>query len=653
MPTYRERSIRPEELHSGRLTRVFAVLAVVFVATLAAAPLRPYFAEWRGIQKRYNQLAAQSGGAPVPIAIQQIWKPDAGVTDRCVTCHLGMGTAQPVPGDRLFAAHPPIPHDPRELGCTICHGGQGRGTTTDAAHGFVSHWDEQLVGPPHQGAGCGSCHDAVPRVSRTDLARGAALAERLDCLSCHRTDGRGRGNAADLSAIGLKGFRPDWHAWHLAERDKDATGVWRASYDEIPTGDLSLLDAFLRTRVGMPKVVEAQALANERGCLGCHKIRGDGGDEGPALDTSGLRPIGDLDFSRVAGEATLVNYMRQHLLDPPGVVAGSLMPPPPVTAAEADLLTTYILFLRRRELPAAFLPKDRLRRDLLGEADSPLSGEAIYGAYCRGCHNAAGEGRNYGNLDVRFPAIGGADFLDVVTDHFLETTLKRGRLGRRMPALGAPGGSLDNREVMAVVAHLRTLGPVAPTFAEVERAPADLAAGAEIYASDCTACHGAGGEGTPLGSPLAARDNAGGRTRQRMHDALAAGMPDKAMPAYRAYDARTVRSVADFVSGLPPVSASRAAWKLGTGNPAGGEATYARVCAGCHGMKGEGGKGPALANAGFRAAGTREYVAMTVIRGRSGTPMPAFGRDSASYPRLTAQDALDVAAFVLGQLGRQ
>jgi mono/diheme cytochrome c family protein len=69
-------------------------------------------------------------------------------------------------------------------------------------------------------------------------------------------------------------------------------------------------------------------------------------------------------------------------------------------------------------------------------------------------------------------------------------------------------------------------------------------------------------------------------------------------------------------------------------------------------VKGEGGKGPALANSGFREAATREYVAMTVIRGRSGSPMPAFGRDSASYPRLSAQEALDVSAYVMERLGR-
>jgi mono/diheme cytochrome c family protein len=36
-----------------------------------------------------------------------------------------------------------------------------------------------------------------------------------------------------------------------------------------------------------------------------------------------------------------------------------------------------------------------------------------------------------------------------------------------------------------------------------------------------------------------------------------------------------------------------------------------------------------------------------VLRGREGTPMPAFSQNNASYPHLTDADAADVAAFVM------
>jgi mono/diheme cytochrome c family protein len=56
--------------------------------------------------------------------------------------------------------------------------------------------------------------------------------------------------------------------------------------------------------------------------------------------------------------------------------------------------------------------------------------------------------------------------------------------------------------------------------------------------------------------------------------------------------------------------------------------------------------GPALANPGFQRAATPAFVTATVLRGREGTPMPAFSQNNASYPRLTDADAADVAAFV-------
>lgn len=562
--TFRRLSIRSADLQLSRLATIMAALSVVFLGVLAAAPLKPYFSEWRVVQTRYNRIAEESGGTPIPVAIQQVWKPSLGIADRCVTCHLGMGAvASPIDGDPLFAAHPPIPHEPSAFGCTVCHGGQGRATTKDAAHGFVTHWDEQLLDRPHQTAGCGTCHRDVPVIRRSELARGQHLVERLDCLSCHKSDGRGRGTAPDLSTMGLRGYRRDWHGFHLAERQKQMSGPWRDSYGDIAPADLEAVERWLPTRVGAPRIVEAQALVFERGCLGCHKVGGWGGEEGPALDGVGRKPVGDLKFSSATGDRTLVNYLRQHFLDPPGVVVGSLMPPLAGSSADADLLTSYVLFLRARSLPPEFMPKGRIRRELLQEPPRSLSGAELFGAFCSGCHGPEGQGRTYGNLDVHFPAIGSADFLDVVPDEFIVRTIQTGRPGRRMPALGAPGGSLGEADVAAIVAYLRTLVPR-----------------------------------TPVPDAVAMRD--------------------------------TVRA--------------------GTGDAARGQAIYERTCAGCHGSKGEGKSGPALANSGFQQVATPEYVAATVVRGRRASTMPAFGQDGVGYSRMTISEVLDVAAFVTQRL---
>ncbi|MBI4487377.1 MAG: c-type cytochrome, partial [Acidobacteria bacterium] len=427
----RHYSIRPGGLNALRLVQLLAVLSLIFVAVLASAPVRPYFAEWRSVQKEYNGLAVASGTSPTPVAVKQIWKPVLGITDRCTTCHLGMaGAATPISGHTLFGAHPVIPHDPREFGCTVCHGGQGRATSREDAHGFVSHWDEQILDKQNLTAGCGTCHDQFPNAPRQVLADGARLFDQLDCRSCHRLDGRGRGDGPDLTYVGLKGFDPEWAASHLAKHDAATTEAWKSSFGPIAGPDLQVLDLFLETRVGAPRVVEAQAVAMSRGCLGCHKLNGIGGEEGPALDAVGRKAVGQLNFANVPGPPTFTNYMRAHLIDPASVFPGSTMLAQDYTPEEVDLLTNWTLFLRSREVPAGFMPRDRVRRNILGESRRTLSAQQNFGAFCAACHGTRGEGMTYGSSEARFPAIGTADFLDVASDDFIARTLTTGRPNR-------------------------------------------------------------------------------------------------------------------------------------------------------------------------------------------------------------------------------
>jgi mono/diheme cytochrome c family protein len=445
--------------------------------------------------------------------------------------------------------------------------------------------------------------------------------------------------------VGIGGFDVGWYPTHLARHDRGESDAWKSNFGAVADSELALLNGFLETRVGAPRIVEAQAFALERGCLGCHKIGGRGGDEGPALDAVGRKPAGDLDFSRVAGPATVANYMKLHFLDPSSVVSGSLMPAQGFTADEADLLTSYVLFLRSRDLPSALLPRDRVRRTLLDESDTPMSGSENFAAFCSACHGAGGEGRNYGNLDVRFPSIGFADFLNVASDDFIRKTLETGRPGRRMPALGAAGAALSAADVDEVIGHLRSLQPLPPSREALAAATSRADVGAAIYQADCAVCHGDNGEGNRLGPPLTRPRAADG-----LYDSIVIGRGRTGMPAYNGYDAQSLRSLIDHIGRLPQVAGAVSGWTMGAGDPARGRTVYAAICAGCHGGSGQGGTGPALANAGFRAAADLPFVAATVVRGRGGTPMPAFGKASVDFPALSSDEVLDVASYVLLEL---
>jgi hypothetical protein len=123
---------------------------------------------------------------------RQVVVPALDASDRCVSCHLGMAPGQTALKQHpVFAEHPDVVHDPASYGCVVCHGGQGRATTTADAHGNVPHWPEPMIPRRFAFAGCGSCHTHLAVPNSALLERGRTLFERYDCLACHVLDGRG------------------------------------------------------------------------------------------------------------------------------------------------------------------------------------------------------------------------------------------------------------------------------------------------------------------------------------------------------------------------------------------------------------------------------------------------------------------------------
>jgi mono/diheme cytochrome c family protein len=240
----------------------------------------------------------------------------------------------------------------------------------------------------------------------------------------------------------------------------------------------------------------------------------------------------------------------------------------------------------------------------------------------------------------------------VASDDFIARTLITGRPNRRMPALAAPGASLDPTAVTGLISFLREQLGSSPALRDLIALAPDPALGDRMYRDECASCHGAAGEGTPLGSPLAAADRV--LTPERAYEATVRGVPNTAMPAYGSRPPEALAAVLRHIQALPRTGASRTTWIQSGGLTASadrGADLYGRICIGCHGPNGEGRVGPALANPAFREAASTDFIAATVMRGRSGTPMPSFGRDNVGYPRLTAPEVLDITAFIRERLG--
>jgi mono/diheme cytochrome c family protein len=728
---------------------------VTLVCLLAAILSEHYLKPWRVYQRRYKALVAVRARAEGKRAasfkseIKQITSAPLGVADRCTTCHLAVDDPNMAKETEPFRSHPKWVldlHPIEKFGCTPCHGGQGLATSTDDAHGHVPHWEDMLIPAGYYEAGCGGCHTFLRVPGEESLARGARLFERKDCFACHRIDGRGRGNGPDLSEFGAKRIQADWHQKHLALQERSPDALWRESYGPLNPAEISAINAYLGGLVRAPKLIEAKAAFLSKGCLGCHRINGVGGDDGPDLSAAGRKNVAKLDFSMVRGKHDLAGWHKAHLKAPAQIVPDSQMPQPMLDDKRLNLLTLYLLSLRDETASMNRWPTDRLEALRLGEREFADDGESLFNAFCNACHGPEGFGARFGVSTQAFPAIAHPEFLAIASNRFIRQSLMDGRTGRRMPAWGAKEGGLRVREVDSLVEYLRSRMPSAPSWEEVSSATPDPALGARLYRETCAVCHGVKGEGA-VGPVLSHEVFQRTVEPQFIYRMLTMGREDTAMGSQPRYDARDMVSIISYVRSwrkeaplkLPVLPTERSikngeavyarscaschgrqgeggvassvtnsallasasdgfmasAVKLGRcvpprlspedlakglaapkvsdqeladaieylrklgrlgsmqppGRPARGDAAtgnvlFAQACAGCHGSGGRGGSAPELANAAFLAAASDGYLEASIIRGRPSVGMPAFGNDSISYKKLTAEQAGDIVRYM-------
>jgi cytochrome c2 len=157
----------------------------------------------RGLQEKTEKLDP---------AIQQINVPEANIVDRCESCHMGIrepvkltaasmtpkGAKKPDEYALAFTSHPEPQllktHDPEKFGCSPCHQGNGRATTSvEKAHGNYEHWLWPLFPKENVEAGCQTCHAADMFLTSGDvgwtISEGKDLYRQRGCVGCHRYEG--------------------------------------------------------------------------------------------------------------------------------------------------------------------------------------------------------------------------------------------------------------------------------------------------------------------------------------------------------------------------------------------------------------------------------------------------------------------------------
>src|SRR3984893_16895738 len=321
---------------TDRTRLIFAVSCVVFLAVLAISPCKDFRREWKQYKRSYLRFAQGRPDTKKLLAdyrtdIDQIWLPGMNVVDRCTTGHQGI--TQTILADQAvphpFRAHPPIPHNVRDWGCTACHRGQGPATEVAEAHESTLAWEQPILPTRFLQASCGTCHHAdLPQTPK--LTRGRELLAELNCQGCHRLPGIERPVmlGPDLTNIGTKVSREWIYKWLKEPRtvvDKDGNvtvnGYEREEEPRMPKfhlteTELRGLSAYLsvqKAKAVLPYKIDAHVVAawsknpelisqgelrfRQMFCSTCHSLAvtraGEtkliGGDIGPELTKVGSK----------------------------------------------------------------------------------------------------------------------------------------------------------------------------------------------------------------------------------------------------------------------------------------------------------------------------------------------------------------------------
>lgn len=303
----------------GDSVRAFGVVSLIFLVSLAIAPAKNYFSEWRHYQHGYLRMIRNRSDANTlqrhfAGGVQQVWLPDLGVVDRCTSCHVGLKEVSlaDVP-TQPFRTHPVIPHKLDQFGCTTCHRGQGAATTVAEAHNSTLAWEQPILPARYIESSCGECHRG-PLPGTPVLNQGRNLLSRYGCVHCHTVklpDGSGMKATDDppsLSHIADKTTREWIYAWlkdpqayaatatmpnfKLSDEDaRDMSAFLIANSMPVP-GDTVALSAKPST-----DPAAGTSLYGESFCASCHAVQNAagnlvGGDVGPELTRVGnkVRP---------------------------------------------------------------------------------------------------------------------------------------------------------------------------------------------------------------------------------------------------------------------------------------------------------------------------------------------------------------------------
>jgi cytochrome c2 len=321
------------------MAAAFALANLLLVLLLMWTMTTEYAPEWKKYQREYYRLwaarltdtdlksdpALKQKLLSKPLEIKQTWNAKLEITDRCMTCHIGVDNPKMTDVPQPYRVHPDIkPHAFNQIGCTVCHEGQGTATTKHAAHvmenleGRFGPFDEQEMGwnrpmlpLEYVQASCNKCHNVMeaPVPGAEQLDAGWKVVQEKGCQTCHYIVDSGAKQAPELSIVGTKFYNESGYseAFHDVRFGylKESLRCPQANVDpEIAKQCKATLQP--AADVSNEKPLSGAELVKKYPCGTCHSFDTPNPILGPSLYDVGKRK----------DEA----YLRAKLLDPDKIV---------------------------------------------------------------------------------------------------------------------------------------------------------------------------------------------------------------------------------------------------------------------------------------------------------------------------------------------
>ena len=576
--------------------RILAALFALAALAVGLSVLKSVRTEYAAFQKAYY---SQLGVDDYDVKVNQlnVQTADGMQIDRCMSCHIGVANADAAGLDLPLRTHPRIvpgletdPHDLTQLGCTVCHDGNGRGLTQRDAHGQYLHWTLPLKTGTIVQSSCSQCHLIEDDLAGAELLiQGQALFIEKACWACHMLDGVSMGSKVPNLTNAGQQFQLDYLRDSIVEPTANIHSSQMPKFDWVEEAETvealviylkSLRKKSLRSLAKGPvefagagiaigSTASDTSVSAERGktifhaqdvgsvirggCVNCHSYRD---NQGTLLGNS-IAP--ELTYAyRARGAA----YLRQHIVDPTADVIDTIMPKfPDLTDAELDSLLAFFRSM-------TFDITER-------------SPEKLYSAYCASCHgdDMDGKGRINQSNQLLDPLPRNFRHQFVVSySERLQASIQEGIAGTAMPPWEKLLSTAETEQIVNYLLRVVTQGKAPFTRPDIplpqvgdvdERTDAVLEApdaerGKTVFLGHCTGCHGklASGKGInaydlvhPLPRNLINNKfmSQSGVTDLRLYRSIKMGVPGTSMPPFdRTLTDQGILDVIAFLQSLNP-----------------------------------------------------------------------------------------------------